>query len=156
MQCIISPKNNTGKNKIKANRAGCDCSVESALQNKEGLIWYRPFPRQALFLQVVSEGAGWWRAAEAGEGESLRVLCRIQPQAGDSMVSCGVSDPCRARLPHCWTGCHCWGRAVEGMKSFHSISLFDISNYQLPAVCEVYPLFQQLGWCFPGLLQCDD
>lgn len=34
------------------------------------------------------------------------------------------------------------------MKSFHLISSFDISNYQLTAVCEAFSLFQQLGCCF--------
>lgn len=34
MRFIISPKINSGKNNIKANRAGYNCTVESALQNK--------------------------------------------------------------------------------------------------------------------------
>lgn len=52
MQCIISPKNNTGKTKMKANRAGCDCCVESALQNKGS---HNANPSQGrLLLQVIS------------------------------------------------------------------------------------------------------
>lgn len=34
MRFIISPKINSGKNNIKAKRAGYNCTVESALQNK--------------------------------------------------------------------------------------------------------------------------
>lgn len=80
-----------------------------------------------------------------GVGGALLGLLGFEPGAGS--VNCSVPD-------HCWDCCHIavQGAAaarVEWMKSFHLKSLFDIGNYQLTAVCEAVPLFQQPGCCFP-------
>lgn len=136
---IISPQINSGKNSIKANIAGYNCAVESASQSKGS---HNTSPSKGkLYCCWCLWGSRM--AAQAGEGGVLLRLLTFEPRAGIA-----VSD-------HCWGRCHvavqgaAAGR-VEWMKSFHLKSLFDISNYQLTAVCEVFPLFQQPGCCFPA------
>ena len=84
-------------------------------------------PRGILAGALQDQASGWYQYCKL---QCLRSLLGI--------------------LSHCCTGCCCWEGGVEGVKSFHLISLFDISNYQLPTVCEVFLLFQQLGGVFPA------
>lgn len=89
--------------------------------------WQLRLARGSLTGALQDQASGWYQYCKL---QCLRSLLGI--------------------LSRCCTVCRCWERGVEGVKSFHLISLFDISNYQLPTVCEVFPLFQQLGGVFPA------
>lgn len=142
MRFIISSKIKSGKNNIKANRAGYNCSVESALQNKGS---HNASPSKGKLHYC------WWcllgsrMAAEAAGGASLAGAPQVGV-LGWHWLQClrsllGTAVTFLYRLLGGWS---------EWMKSSHLMSLFDISNYQLTAVCEVFSLFQQPGCCFPA------
>lgn len=151
MRFIISPKNNSGKNNIKANRAGYNCCVESALQNKGS---HNVSPTKGKLYSC------WWclsgsrMAAEPAEGGVLLVLLRLEPRAGTGVVNCSVSDHCWALLSRCCTGCGCWEGGVDEILPFNKL----VWHQQLSAHCRVWSIFPvpAAGVLFYRLLQCKD
>lgn len=75
MRVIISPKNNSGKNNIKANRAGYNCCVESALHCQGS---HNANPSEGKLYYCLS---GSRMAAEAAEGGVLLMLLRLELSA---------------------------------------------------------------------------
>lgn len=138
MRFIIAPKINSGKNNIKANRAGYNCTVESALHTMPAL------PKANFITAAVSRGGGWQQRPERGES----CWCSSGPSLGLALQTAAsritAGDCCHIAVQGAAAG------RAERMKSFHLKSLSDIGNYQLAAVCEVFPLFQQPGCCFPA------
>lgn len=116
MRFIIFPEINSGKNNIKANRAGYNYSVESALQNK-GSHYSSPSKGKLYCCCCCLSGSRM--AAEAAGGGVLLVLLRLESQAGT--VNCSVSDHCWGLLSCCCTGCSSWEGGVDEIFPFNKL-----------------------------------
>lgn len=145
MRFIISPKINSGKNNIKANRAGYNCTVESALQSK-GSQNASPSKGELYYCWCLSgsrmqQGPWWGSLAGAPRVRAWGWLCELQ-RPGSLL----------GLLSHCCTGCGCCQGGVDEILPFKKL----VWHRQLSAHCCLWSssAVPAAGVLFS--LQCED